>query len=165
MFVTLQVLTVLTVAIAMSLALAHALEFPGKMRLSKEQYLVVQPVYYPGFTYGGAAEPLSIVLVFVLLFFAQRGTTAFWLIAAALIALLLMHATYWLVTHPVNNFWLQDFKLKGASARFFSLGASPRSGQAEPDWKALRDRWEHSHILRAGLGLASLALLAAAIAI
>jgi hypothetical protein len=34
MFDILQVLTVLLVAVAMALALAHALELPGKMRLT-----------------------------------------------------------------------------------------------------------------------------------
>jgi hypothetical protein len=38
MFDILQVLTVLLVAVAMALALAHALELPGKMRLSKDAY-------------------------------------------------------------------------------------------------------------------------------
>ena len=41
----------------MALALAHALERPGKMRLSKE--LAIQPIYYPGFTFGGTAEPME----------------------------------------------------------------------------------------------------------
>ncbi len=52
MFITLQVATLVLVAIAMALALAHALELPGKLRLSKEEYLTVQPIYYPGFTIG-----------------------------------------------------------------------------------------------------------------
>jgi hypothetical protein len=56
-FEVLQVLTVLLVAVAMALALAHALELPGKLRLSKEQYLAVQPIYYPGFTFGGWPSP------------------------------------------------------------------------------------------------------------
>jgi len=33
------------------------------------------------------------------------------------------------------------------------------------DWTALRDRWEYSHVVRAGLGLLSLTLLATAVAI
>ena len=53
MFVTLEVLAVSLVSIAMALALAHALEFPVKMRLDKQTYLAVQPIYYPGFTIGG----------------------------------------------------------------------------------------------------------------
>ena len=38
----------------MALVLAHALELPGKRRLSKNTYLAVQPIYYHGFTIGGA---------------------------------------------------------------------------------------------------------------
>ena len=43
------------------MALTHALEFPGKMRLDKDIYLAAQTIYYPGFTIGGAAEPLNII--------------------------------------------------------------------------------------------------------
>jgi hypothetical protein len=164
MLVALKIAAVTLVAVAMALALAHALEWPGKRRLSKEEYLIVQPIYYPGFTFGGASEPLAILVVIVLLTVTPSGSAIFWLTGAALAALIAMHAAYWLLTHPVNNFWLKGFKLKGASARFFSLGTSRRNG-VEPSWKRLRDRWEYSHILRAGLGLASLVLLAAAIAI
>jgi hypothetical protein len=57
----LEILTVLVVAVAMALALAHALELPGKLRLTKAQYLAVQPIYYPGFTIGGVAEPLGLL--------------------------------------------------------------------------------------------------------
>ena len=46
----LKVLTVGLVAVAMAMSLVHALELPGKMRLSKEVYLLVQRIYYSGFT-------------------------------------------------------------------------------------------------------------------
>ena len=52
MFYFLQILTVVLVAIAM--ALAHALELPGKLQLNKETYIAVQPIYYPGFFLRGA---------------------------------------------------------------------------------------------------------------
>jgi hypothetical protein len=45
MFVALEVATVFVVALAMALSLAHALELPGKLRLSRRDYLVVQPIY------------------------------------------------------------------------------------------------------------------------
>jgi hypothetical protein len=44
MFRFLEVVAVIFVAVAMALTLAHALELPGKMRLSKETYLAVQPI-------------------------------------------------------------------------------------------------------------------------
>jgi hypothetical protein len=49
MLVALTVVTVFLVAVAMSLALAHALELPGKMRLDRKTYHAVQSIYYPGF--------------------------------------------------------------------------------------------------------------------
>ena len=166
MLQALQVLTVCVVAIAMSLGLAHALEFPGKMRLAKEQYLTVQPIYYPGFTIGGAAEPLGLLLTLVLLILTPRGSAAFWLTASAFVVLLVMHAAYWLVTHPVNNFWLKDVELKGAGSGFFSFDPfnwNRDSGRS--DWTQLRDRWEYSHLLRAALGLIALVLLVTAVAV
>jgi hypothetical protein len=53
----LKIVTVLLVAVAMDMVLAHALELPGKLRLPKDQYLAVQAIYYPGFRFGGVAEP------------------------------------------------------------------------------------------------------------
>jgi hypothetical protein len=75
-FGVLQVLTVVLVAVAMALALAHALELPGKMRLDRETYYAVQPIYYPGFTIAGNAEPLAIISTVVVLFLTPRGTRA-----------------------------------------------------------------------------------------
>jgi hypothetical protein len=162
MFLALQIAALLLTAIAMALTLAHALELPGKLRLSKDEYLAVQPIYYPGFTIGGAAEPLAIVATLSLMLMTPQRT-AFWLTAVALAALAVMHACYWLLTHPVNNFWLKDVKLSGAGAAFFGAGTGGLGGDA-PDWTALRDRWEYSHVVRAALGLIALTLLAAAVA-
>jgi hypothetical protein len=160
-----EVATVTLVAVAMALALAHALELPGKLRLAKEQYLGVQPIYYPGFTIGAAAEPLGILATLVLLFLTPVGTAAFWLTAAACVGLLVMHAAYWLLTHPVNNFWLKDAELKGFGAGFFGFDPLRAPGRSRtPDWTQLRNRWETSHVVRAGLGLLSLILLVTAVA-
>jgi hypothetical protein len=164
MFDAIQVITVIFVAIAMALALAHALELPGKLRLSKERYLGMQPIYYPGFTIGGMAEPIGLLLLLVLLILTPHGSAEFWLTAIAFGALLLMHVVYWLMTHPVNNFWLKDFKLQGSSAKFFSFNQiKPADDTRMPDWTILRDRWELSHVIRAIFGVISLLFLAMAI--
>jgi hypothetical protein len=59
----------------------------------------------------------------------------------------------------------EEQQLKGLGAKFFSIDARQQSTQAEnvnEDWKAMRDRWEYSHLLRAILsGLALIALLVA----
>lgn len=88
-------------------SVAHALELPGKLRLAREQYLAVQPIYYPGFTAIGAAQPLSVLALAVLLALPPSGTPIFWLIAAALSATALTHVFYWTLTAPVNKVWLQ----------------------------------------------------------
>jgi hypothetical protein len=94
------------------------------------------------------------------------GTADFWLTLAALLGLIGMQATYWLFTHPVNKFWLRGENLSGLGSGFFSFGTSrsrPQNETRPADWTALRDRWEYSHVARAGLALTSLTLLVIAI--
>jgi hypothetical protein len=159
-----QVLTILFVAVAMALALAHALELPGKMRLSKDTYYAMQPIYYPGFTIGGFAEPVGLILTIILLFLTPLGTADFWLTLAALLGLISMQATYWLFTHSVNKFWLQGHKLSGLGSGFFSFGANrSENDKRSVDWKDLRNQWEYSHVARAALALASLTALVIAV--
>src|SRR5437773_9988406 len=86
-----QVVAVLLASIAMSLALAHALELPGKLRLSKENYIATQTIYYPGFTIGGIAEGLSMVAALILIVLTPTNTQAFWWTLAGLIGLVAMH--------------------------------------------------------------------------
>src|ERR1700674_2557924 len=102
MFAALQVLTVIFVAASLAFSLSHALEFPGKMRLSREQYFAVQTIYYPGFTIGGGAEPIGLLLTFLLVLLTPAGSAVFWLKASAFGAFLAMHTTYWFLTHPVT---------------------------------------------------------------
>jgi hypothetical protein len=154
-----QVITLMLVAVTMALALAHALEYPGKMRLAKQEYLATQAIYYPGFTLGGIAEVLSMLALAALAFITRGSGAIFWLTLAALIALVSMHAVYWILTQPVNNFWVKDLKLSRSGARFFGLLAARRPRGDEPDWTELRDQWERSHLIRAGLGVIALLLL------
>jgi hypothetical protein len=155
MFRFLQVTTIVLVAVAMALSLAHVLELPGKMRLSKETYLAVQTIYYPGFTIGGIAEPTGIAGLLALLALAPHSGTRFWWTVAAFLCLLITHAIYWFVTHPVNNFWVRDIQLTGLGATFFSLIA-PSAAEVGADWSKLRDVWEYSHVVRAVFAMLSL---------
>jgi Domain of unknown function (DUF1772) len=165
MFETLQVVAIMLVAVTMAQALAHALEFPGKMRLSKDAYFATQSIYYPGFTIGGFAEIAALLALLLLTILTPQPSARFWLTAGAFVALLLSHAVYWIVTHPVNNFWVSGVQLNSASTRFFALDPFRRGYRAadRDDWTVLRDQWEYSHLLRAGLGLVGLALLAIAV--
>jgi hypothetical protein len=160
MFNVLEILTAILIAVVMAMALAHALEFPGKMRLTKEAYFATQPIYYPGFTIGGGVGEFGgLIATIILLFFTPLGSAEFWLTLVALLGLVGMQAVYWFLTHPVNQFWLEGENLSGFSAGFFSLGANRFRQQNENrpvDWTDLRDQWEYSHVIRAGFALVSL---------
>lgn len=156
MFEIVLVAATLLTALVMGPALAHLLEMPGKMRLDRSQYYTVQTIYYPGFTIGGLAEPLSIIVTAAALIMAPAGAGAFWLIAAALGALVLTQLLFWVVVQPVNRQWLEAIQLSGAAEHFF------RTGQAESgtgDWIRLRNRWEAGHAARAMTATAALILL------
>jgi Domain of unknown function (DUF1772) len=165
LFDVLQILTVIFVAVAFALSLAHALELPGKMRLDKETYYAVQSIYYPGFTLGGISEPVSIILTIVLLFLTPFGGAEFWLTLVALLGLLAQQAVYWFVTHPVNQFWVAGEKLGRLGSGFFSFGTKqPEENKARPpEWTRLRNRWEYSHVARAGLAFISFVVLVVAL--
>jgi uncharacterized membrane protein len=148
----------------MAPALAHALEYPGKLRLDRNAYIATQQIYYPGFTVAGVAEGLAVVAMLLLTIATPGGTASYWLTLAAFVSILCMHLAYWALTHPVNNFWLKDVELKGAGRGFFGFDPLGRArGDAAPDWTELRDRWEMSHIVRAALSCLALALLAIAV--
>jgi hypothetical protein len=155
----LSVVSVSTVALAMALALAHALEMPGKMRLRREEYLAVQRIYYPGFTVGGGIGESGGALLTLALLLLTPTESSFWLILAALILLLGMQAVYWFSIHAVNRYWLQGETLGSAGGRFFSMAAGREEPEASPDWHMLRDRWERSHLVRAVLATISFVLL------
>jgi hypothetical protein len=157
----LHVVTLILVVLAMVPALAHALELPGKLRLPKETYFAVQPIYYPGFTIAGVSEPLAIISTSILLALTPRGGAEFWSTLAALVGLVAMHGVYWLFTHPVNSFWVRGKTPSRLGAGFFSLGtADNQSDPSTVDWTRLRDRWEYSHVARAGLAFLGFVTLA-----
>jgi hypothetical protein len=167
MIVALQVASVFLVSVAMALALAHALELPGKLRLDRDSYCELQLIYYPGFTYGGFGEVLALFATLALLLVTRDGAAFRWTLAG-FVALLAMHAIYWTVTHPVNRFWLKDQDLTGFGKGFFGFDPLRRHrDEASPDqlWRRLRDRWEYSHVARAILSAIALIALLIAVAI
>jgi len=153
------IVTLLLVAVTMGLSIAHALELPGKLRLRAPDYRTVQKIYYPGFTFGGLiGEFGALIALPILLWLTPYGGPRFWWTLAALVLLAATHATYWLVTHPVNNFWVEDVAKSRAGSSFFSAFATGTAG----DWRRLRNIWEASHVVRAALAALSLASIAVA---
>lgn len=160
MLLATSILALLLVAVTMALSLAHALEFPGKLRLDEATYRAVQSIYYPGFTVGGLVGELGGMLVLAaLLWLTPSESGRFWFIAAALGLMIACHATYWIVTHPVNAAWLQETELGSASRYFFGMFSSPSA-----DWRHMRDVWEWSHVARACLAMLAFLSMALAVA-
>ena len=124
----------------------------GKMRLSRDNYIATQTIYYPGFTYGGLGEGLGMLGVLILLLVTSPRRPTFWWTMMAFVGLLAMQAVYWLITHRVNKFWLKDTPLTGATGGFFALDPMKQGAPSEEGsegWTKLRNRWEYSHVLRA----------------
>ena len=157
MLLTLEIVTTLLVSVAMALALAHALESPGKRRLDLNTYRAIQQIYYPGFTYAGVSEPLAIVGLFAL---SVAERTQMLPVVIAFLCMVAMHVVYWVFTHPINRLWLESVELGGASERFFGRDkVKARAPGDDEVWGRLRSRWERSHVARAALGVAALASL------
>ena len=139
--------------IALSTSLTHVLELPGKLRLDRGAYVTTQSIYYPGFTVAGVAEPLEIIALLILVAITPKADPVFEWTLAAFAALIIMHGVYWVMTHPVNKFWLKDQNLEDLGKGFFSIGShKPKNENTENQddlWKRYRDRWEYSHVIRA----------------
>lgn len=160
MYQALQVVTIVLTAVTMGLALAHAAEIPGKLRLPRETYLAVQPIYYPGFAIGGGvAEFGGLVALLVLVLATPRATPEWGWTLAALLAFAMAHAVFWLVTRRVNAYWS-----KPSTSRVSVFAFGKQRDGARPDWKRLRMIWETSHAVRAAIALAGLVCLAIAVA-
>src|ERR1051325_2897705 len=138
----LQISTVMLVAVIMGLTLAHALEFPGKLRLGRQEYLVTQGIYYPGFTIGGIGEILGIIATLLLVILTPHDNPAFLWTLIAFVAVTGAHVVFWVVTQPVNRYWVSQLKLSKSAERFFS------ANEGEAQTKGSKDGWE---TLRVGI--------------
>lgn len=158
------VLAALSTTMAMVPAVAHALEWPGKRRLDREEYRTVQRIYYPGFTIAGVAEVPSIILTAVALGFSQPGSLDLVLRTVALVGLIAVHGVYWVRVHPVNAFWVEGEDLSKLGAGFFAVRTrSGNTRRGSVTWTGLRDRWEAGHLARAVLAVVSVAALIVAL--
>jgi hypothetical protein len=145
-------------------AFAHVLELPGKRQLNREEYRAVQRIYYPGFTLAGLGEGIAPLWTTILLGLTLKQRARAWPPAVALLGFLSMQVVYWRVTHPVNQYWLEGQQLGQVGTGFFALNPAQLTPQVhaageEVDWTTLRDRWEYSHVVRAGCALLSLLAL------
>jgi hypothetical protein len=145
-----RLLTVLLIALSMSVAMAHFLELPAKLRLDGATWLMMlQTIYPPAFgTAGAGFEVAALVFSIALaIFVRRRGSALAWTILGAA-CMAAAHAAFWIWVAPVNAVMV------------------PASAATLPaDWMALRDQWEHTHAIRAILQFLALAFMLASILI
>jgi hypothetical protein len=129
-------LSLLFCALALAPALAHLLELPNKIGLSRNDYLVVQQIYRGWWmlgvvVFGALLSTLALTLM-VRRRPAERrpALTAFLCIVAA-------QAIFWTFTYPANQQTVNWTLLPG-------------------NWEELRMQWEYSHAAGALLNLVAL---------
>ena len=126
-------LSLLFCALALAPAMAHLLELPNKMGLSRDEYLVVQQIYR-GWALLGVVVIGALLSTLWLTILVRKRAGEF---GAALTALLCIAGTqviFWAFTFPMNQ----------QTANWTIL----------PDgWAAMRMQWEYSHAASAVLNL------------
>lgn len=128
------------------LSFAHVMELPGKLQLSAPVWLAVQQTLYNAFgPFASVAEPLGILLAWLLAILLRRMWPAGWLMLLAALSTTAGLALWFALVAPMN-------------ARI--NGWSPAT--LPTNWTASRDQWELGHVLHAALfGVAFCAVAAA----
>ncbi len=135
-------LALVLTALALVPGAAHVLELPNKLKLPREDYLLVQTLYR-GWAYLGIlmAAALACTLWFAMLAEGPAEPPA----VIAFVAVLATQLVFWVFTFPVNRYtrnWRD----------------APRE-----DWRKLRDRWEVSQAANALLNFIALVCVSVAI--
>jgi hypothetical protein len=133
----------LATALALGGALAHALELPNKIGMSREAYFVVQNIYR-GWNRLGYLLAVELVgmLSIVILYRRERRVMRPALVAVG--CLIAAQVVFWTQTFPAN--------------------AATSNWTVQPtNWETLRWQWEYSHL--AGAVMQTLAMAALIIAV
>lgn len=135
-------IALLTTALAMGAAHAHALELPNKMALDRDAYFTVQTIYsgWNRLAFLLAGELAAMVTVAIS---ARREPWVIMPTLAALGCLVAAQAIFWIWTYPTN----------AATANWTTIPEG---------WESLRAQWEYSHL--AGAGFQVLAMIAMSLA-
>jgi hypothetical protein len=130
-------LTLLLAAITLSALMAHLMELPAKINLSRQDYQLVQGIYN-GWAWLGIAEIGALVLTFIWLIMERKRKYTFLLVALGCFTVSLI--IFFAFTFPTNQ----------TTANWTHLPS---------DWEALRKQWEYSHAIRALLSFSGFSFL------
>jgi hypothetical protein len=136
-----EFLAVVLTALALAPGMAHVMELPNKLPMTREAYLIVQRVYRGwnllAFIVIGA---LIATLVLVL----SVDGDAFVPALIGFLAIVATQVVFWVFTFPVNRL-TRDWT------------------QVPDDWQRLRDRWEFSHAASAVLNFIAIVCVTVAV--
>ena len=131
--------SVILTAVAMAGGVAHLLELPSKIGLSRDDYRTVQQIYR-GWALLGIAVVGALVSTAALALQVRRTPAEYYLTAAAALCIVLSLIVFFVFTFPANR----------QTANWTVL---------PENWQELRRRWEYSHAVGAGLYFVALSLL------
>jgi len=131
--------SLLFAALALAPSLAHLLELPNKIRLSREEYLTVQQIYR-GWAWLGLVVAIALLSTLALTIMVRSQPTVLALTLVALLCIVGTQIVFWTFTFPANR----------QTSNWTVL---------PENWKALRTQWEYSHAASAVLNLIALIAL------
>ena len=137
--IAVRFLSLLFVALALTPAMAHLLELPNKMTLSREEYLIVQQIYR-GWALLGIVIFAALLSTLILALRVRHNRRIFALTLTALVCIAGSLVVFFAFTYPANqvtNNWTH----------------------LPENWLELRRQWEYSHATGAALYLIALVTL------
>ncbi len=133
---TARFLSLFFVALALAPAMAHLLELPNKIGMSRDEYFVVQQVYR-GWALLGIIVVAALLSTLALTLLVRKRSSEFGPALTAFLSIAATQIVFWTFTFPANQ----------QTANWTIL----------PDhWMALRTQWEYSHAASAILNLIAL---------
>jgi hypothetical protein len=128
--------SVFFVALALVPLMAHLLELPHKIHLSRDDYFTVQQIYR-GWWLLGLVILAALVSTLLLAILSRRNRRAFVWSIVSFLAVAATQVVFWTFTFPANQ-------------------ATDNWTKRPDDWQTLRTQWEYSHAASAGLNLLAL---------
>jgi hypothetical protein len=140
---TIYFLSLLFSALALAPAMAHLLELPNKINLSRDEYLTVQQIYRGWnllaiVVFGALLSTLALTITM------RHDRKAFLFALTAFLCIVGTQIVFWTYTYPTNqitNNWTV----------------------LPENWTALRRQWEYSHAASALLNLLAMISLSASV--
>jgi hypothetical protein len=131
--------SLLFAALALAPALAHLMELPNKLGLSRADYLTVQQIYR-GWAWLGIVVVGALLSTLALTLMLRNRSRAFGLALLAFLCIAGAQVVFWTFTFPVNR-------------QTLNWTVMPEN------WAALRAQWEYSHAAAAALNLVAFVAL------